>query len=336
MLRRMRRFPQCPPSSMKGSRAQVIWARDICKKLLENHIHIRETCDVLALLTDTLDGAHLCEWYFDHLLRHQHRAVWWIEHRHDLSCVWFIQEYMRRYLHASPEATECAVCLAQNEALLIPEKPLYAGAVTLSVEKDSLKPDVGLCVMRYETHPVFSVLAREMGMTFNAMRSRYERAVNPDSGPLEERAAEMGARLLLAGFSVLIYDEALRARVCSGDFGWESGRWVDVSGDANYLRLYFSHDKRLFALARSMGAFWNGKHIEIGVWHVHEIRDFAKLYSFRITEAASSLMDQWQTLFLRGKVVNPASPPTDSSAGDPLEGILESGDAILEDLIDDD
>ncbi len=326
-----------PPAAMLGSARQISWAREIYRCLIENHVRVRETCDVLALLTPDLDGAQLAEWYLKHLSRHQRRAEWWIVHRNELCAAWFMAEYIRVHLHAGEEMSneqelEDAV---YQEALLLPQTPQYPGAVTLSIEPYNDAPCLGTCALRYEQCPDFTALAHDVGMSWNASSCSYQRVIDETSSPLTDRAAEIGSRLLLNGFSVLVLDESVRDKICSGLFGWEYGRWIDCGSESAYLRLAFPKDRELFALARSMGAFWNGKQIEIGVWHADALKEFARLYDFRFTAAALARVEEWQHLYLRGKVVIPAKPPREPALKDPLQHILDSDNPIPEDLIDD-
>ena len=93
-----------PPQPMTGTHRQIAWAREIYRRLLDDHARIRENCDVLALLTESMDGRALAEWYLDHVARKQRRAVWWIVHRNELTAAWFMSDYIRRYLSAAPTA----------------------------------------------------------------------------------------------------------------------------------------------------------------------------------------------------------------------------------------
>ena len=250
-----------------------------------------------------------------------------------------MSDYIRRYLSAAPTAEACLQIenAVREEALLCPEKPLYPGAVELIMEPDGDELRQGQCLLRYERNEAFSRLARDMKMSFDPTMGAYLRRIDEYAGPLPERCAEIGSRLLLAGFRILIMDEAVRTMICTGSFGWEYGRWILPGESPARLRLVFPHDQALFQRARTLGAFWTGQQIEIGVWHAEDLMEFARLYEFRISSEARIQMDSWREMYLQGKAVRPGKPPEDGwQRGDPVREILESDPPIPEDLIDED
>lgn len=341
MNRRRRGAPRqytLPPGPLTGTHRQVSWAREIYRRLLDDYTRILENCDILALLTDDMTGKSLAEWYIRHLSRRQRRAVWWIHHRSELSSAWFMGDYIRKNLHIfgpepSPHFLETQV---RYEALLCPADPKYPGAVDLITEPDSESSPYGLCLIKYEQNSAFIELANLLGMKWSAARRAYIREITGTSAPLIDRCAEIGSRLLLAGFRIMVLDEEIRTAICTGRFGWEHGRWVLTGSSPTRLRLVFPRDRELFQRVRRMGAYWNGRHIEVGVWHTDAILDLARLYKFRITQLALDQMLRWQEMSLNGVCVCPQPPDEESISGDPIRQILEGDDSIPEDLIDED
>lgn len=327
-----------PPEPMQGTRRQIAWAREIYRRLLGNYTRIAENCDVLALLTPEMDGRTLAEWYLDHLARRQRRAAWWIVHRNELTAAWFMSDYIQRYLNGVSGLAECCHLESEvrEEALLCPEEAVYPGAVELIMENDVHNRLVGHCLLRYERNAAFTSLAHEMNMTWEPRRSAYVRRIDGVTGPLDERCAEIGSKLLLAGFRILVLDEEVRTMICTGAFGWEHGRWILPGSTPTRLKLIFPNDKLLYQRALTLGAYWTGRSVEINVWHADDLVDFARLYDFRISDEARRLLEKWQDMCLRGRTVHPKEPPRDACGPDPVSLILENDAPVPEDLVDED
>lgn len=326
------------PAPFVGTRLQISLARKIYAQFLNCRIQIIENCDILSLLTDKMDGKMLAEWYLEHLSRKQRRASWWIEHRDELTKAWFIGEYIQKYLLVPPscETLETEKALVWNESLLCPENPLHLGAVELVMEADADFPEHGVCLLRYERNASLSLLARQMDMVWRPEKNAYCRRIEGVSAPLLDRCAEIGSRLLQAGFCVLPLDARVHSAICSGKFSWEYRRWILPGSEPTRLRLVFPHDKELYRRVCSLGAFWNGRQIEVGIWHTDALYDLARLYGFQISPEASIQMERWEELRLHGKTVYPESPPEfNSTDDDPVQRILTNDASIPEDLIDD-
>lgn len=324
-----------PPGPMTGTPLQIAWAREIYRRLLRDHVRIRENCDVLALLTDRMTGRELTEWYLDHVGRRQRRAVWWIAHRNDLSSAWFMEEYISRYLNqntAQPAPVSENACM--RECLLTPEQPAHPGAVELISEPDDDNPACGLCMARYEKNSAFGLIMSELRMTWDPQRRMYVRRISGPDAPLPDRCAEIGSRLLMAGFRIYVPDEAVMIAICTGRFSWGYDRWILPGCSPTMLDLVFPKDQALYRRACSLGAHWNGKSIEINLLHAEELLDFARLYEFRISSEARKMIDSWLENRLQGVVVRPNPPTLHCVCEDPVQRILLNNEPVPEDLID--
>lgn len=333
---RRRRLP--PPVHMMGTGKQIAWAREIYRRLLADAVRVRENCDILALLTDKMDGHALAEWYLTHTARRQRRAVWWINHRNDLAAPWFISAYMERYLGEDlyRPGLNSLIAAVREEALLCPEEPLFPGAVELIMEPDPDKSETGACILKYEKNEAFGNLVRGLDMEWDKTFGGYVRRIEGPFVPLTERCAEIGSRLILSGFRVLALDEEVRIRITTGNFGWEHEKWILPGSTPTRLRMYFPEDRTLFKRAQSMGAFWNGRHVEVAVWREEEIRDFASLYGFRISSGAERCISEWKRREEEGRVVRPHRPRNEEECRDPVREILLGDVQVPEDLIDED
>ena len=323
---------------LSGSPAQILWARQLMGQLARQRAQAEHACECLSATRSGSDAHALAKWYLSHALRHQRRAAWWIANREYLLAPWFIEEYLRAHrpgAHAMPE--EEARAAAWREALLYPEPVRFRGAVEVHALPCDAAETQGQLLLKYEMNPELSRVARNAKFAWNPNRGAYAREIDECSSPLLERAAETCAKLLAAGFRVLVPDARVRKMAVSGDYTREYPRWIRRGRDAFTLELLYEHDPWLHERARSLGARWSGRAMELNWMMSEEAREFAQLYNFRITKSAEEILSRWDTtvknawLWAGVEGVSPGPP-----AGDPLADKLLERVQIPEDLRDDD
>ena len=225
MRRTLRKFPEM---QLFGTPVQIHFARQLMGQLACQRAQATSACESLAAVRCGSDAHALAKWYITHVFHHQKRATWWIANREYLLCPWFIEEYLRAYRPGRHAAADEPACVAAvwEEAMLRPAKARFRGAVEVHALPNAGKEETGQILVRYEMNPELSRVARGAKLRWDHARTAYVRTVDECAMPLVDRAAEVCAKLLTAGFRVLALDASVREKALSGTYAREYPRWI--------------------------------------------------------------------------------------------------------------
>jgi hypothetical protein len=161
-------------------------------------------------------------------------------------------------------------------------------------------------------------------------------------GPIEDRAAELGATLMKCGYIVNFRQASVRDKVVSGGWAPEHMRWIIavVQGEhAGKLFVRWNRDKEdLYNKAlRIPGAKWVR---DFGMVfrpdEVESIRDFARLHDFRFTSAAEGILADALRARENQLTVTPVVHAVSSAPAGRAELRAEDAGDVDPDLIDGD
>jgi hypothetical protein len=189
-----------------------------------------------------------------------------------------------------------------------------------------------------EKHDGFNDIVRGVGLRWRA--PNWSRDLDGDAGKPADRLAELGHRLLDAGFVVVIQDAAVRAAAASGQYEVEYRRWVKArtKGEfAGWFALVWPWGEDFFKAAmRISGARYDKPVVIVPPEHYAEVEDFAGHNGFQISKGAMKVRQAAREFRERALVVD-VPPP-----GQPLPTVngrrkLEIPDDIQidPDLLDD-
>jgi hypothetical protein len=267
-----------------GSERQVPWAETIRQQIL---IGLDEL--VYRLPEERRGDINLLE-AIEHI-KSKTDASWWIDRRG-------VSEYQLKQLleEASKEAeTEKADTLAKPladeakiEATVRPENPKTETVAEIRALADAIE------ISFPERREDFRQIVKGLGFSWSTIR--WERKIYPKNGMIEDRAAEVGNKLLAAGFPIRIYDETIRQRAINGEYEPECKRWIQirVSGEhEGWLVLSWEgYNDSLYRAAKKIaGARWSRPSIVVPVENYEEVLDFAQMYGFKISEKAQAAID---------------------------------------------
>lgn len=338
MRRTLRKFPEM---QLFGTPVQIHFARQLMGQLACQRAQATSACESLAAVRCGSDAHALAKWYITHVFHHQKRATWWIANREYLLCPWFIEEYLRAYRpgrHAVADEPAC-VAAVWEEAMLRPAKARFRGAVEVHALPNAGKEETGQILVRYEMNPELSRVARGAKLRWDHARTAYVRTVDECAMPLVDRAAEVCAKLLTAGFRVLALDASVREKALSGTYAREYPRWIRRGKNPFTLEFLYAHNPWLHERVRSLGARWSGQAMEVNWMLTEETQEFAQLYNFRITEDAQEIFERWHRTVKNARIWEETGaeeallPALD---GDALAERLCARIEIPEDLRDDD
>lgn len=291
-----------PP--LEGTEAQVLWAESIRQEALK-FIHDYYTGDPYGLndFDDYLKGLESIK---------QHTpASWWIDNRQvfynvDRTGDLLLEEAKRAKLEESAPPAEI-VEQAKVEATVYPEKRVTDLVVEISVSDNEVSAYLP------ERSDVFREIVKGLGYDWGS--GRWRKPIKVTNGPASDRAAELGNRLLAAGFPVRIYDAEIRERAVNGKYEPECRRWIMVRKQgydyAGWLAIWW--DRRegdFYDTARKIaGARWSKLCMVVPPENYEEVLDFAQMYGFQVSEAAKKAIETAKAMKARTLVPNTPSKP---------------------------
>ena len=163
----------------------------------------------------------------------------------------------------------------------------------------------------------------------------WVRQIPERAGNVQDRAAELGYRLLLAGFCVEFPDETLAQQAASGDYTAEQTRWVSrriVGEYKDWFMIEWGRNEDFYARARRLrGSRYSPPGIVIPATYYEEVLDFAEAHDFRLSPGAQALAAEARARFEQAVIVAPA--PRKNTTPKPPTEVAEIG--IADELKDD-
>lgn len=293
--------------ALTGTEKQIAWAETIRHAKLDT---------AGKALSGELTGAHLSAFWGDadltdpdlpfvvDALQAQTSASWWIDHR-DLKVSAILFELADKLLPTRPTDLPPAAIDARVESTLRP-----AEEITPVVTE--IRPlDGRIDVILPERHEAFRTLVKALGYTWNG--TTWTRSIDGCSGPVADRAAELGNRLLAAGFPVCIHDPLIRQWAIDGTFTPEQRRWVKllVSGEhAGKIFITWGKDDDCYEAAKALpGARYVKPGIAVPADRYEAIFDFALAHGFSIGAKATEALDAARAAYERAVIATPAKAP---------------------------
>lgn len=274
-----------PP--LTGSEKQVAWAETIRKQkiaTLDEAIQHRE-------MSDRVDKDR----FFAAVesLKNKSEARWWIDNRDTHVDRLMKIEYDKTEKPLPPEEkqiAEEAKTEAMKEATVRPEKPITETVAEIRAGEKFVE------VSFPEKREDFRQLVRfKLGYSWNKEKLVWRRDLKVTNGSAHDRAAELGNRLLAAGFPIRIYDETLRVHAVYGTFDPESKRWIAKRTSGKYegwfVISWTREDDFYKAAKRLRGSKYDKPSVVVPAEQFQEIIDFAEMYQFSLSDGAKTLID---------------------------------------------
>lgn len=305
---------------LRGTEKQIRWAMVIRQKFIENAE--KYDCDNNEKKQQALDET--VEYY----LTTKTKASWWIDNEFYAShflVEHLIVEMLKERKAKETEETKREIAA---EATVYPENAVSGAPVEIKIADDKVSAI-------YEKNEKFREIVRSLGYSWSG--KAWEREIKETTGLAVDRAAELGNKLLNAGFPVTILDNEARQKAIDGTYEPECKRWIRlrITGDhAGKLAITWGHSDDLFNIARRLpGAKWVSKAMVVRPDHYEEMEEFARLYGFRFTKAAAEAIEAAKQARASATVIKPAVV-TEEKPKNGLNEILNSSADVLEDLKD--
>lgn len=279
------RQQELPP--LQGTAPQIAWA---------------ETIRIRLLAVLDVEAPHLPESRTPRVLQaidalyNETSAHRWIEWRDDsipyiLASIIEAQEkrhVMQSEARRAQDALKHAVLAA---ATMRPLQPVTEAIAEIHVNGQTIT------VLSPERREDFRELVRfELGYTWE--NGRWHRQIAAQHGTVEDRAAELGHRLLAAGFPVCILRDDIRSKAVAGDFAPECTRWIRTRLTGEYTGWFAIHwgwHEDFYAAAKRLKRSRYAKPaVVVPPEQWEEVLDFAHLYDFRLSALAQEVAEQAQ------------------------------------------
>lgn len=313
---------------LTGSEKQVAWANTLRQALIEGFERMLDgsISESVAKRHDiTIERLRVL---LDHILTTKTSASWYIESRG-----FGIAEVIS-WLDAMPkeqqiETEKPIIEEIKKESTVWPENCQYK-------EPAEIKVDDTKVTITFPKDETFRKIVK--GLEFEWGSGYWFRKIDKFNGPASDRAAELGNKLLNAGFPVTITDNIIRQNAISGNYQPEQKRWIYIRTKGDYEGRFAinwgERDEKLYNMARKLpGSKWSSPSVIVKINYWQEVEDFARLYGFKFSEGALEAIEVYKKSLDNIEKVVP-SEFKEENPPDGLREILNSGDDILDDLKD--
>jgi hypothetical protein len=306
---------------LEGSEKQVAWANTLRQDLID----YIDTLDRRAL--ECIDSSEKEKYDVLDYIMSQTKASWFIDNRPHGMLSWI--ESRLTAIRAWKAALEVNPLVEEVKAdsTVQPEDCQYKEPAEIKVSSEKI-------TVRFPKDEDFRELVKSLGYTWGD--GYWYRKITKFNGPADDRAAELGNKLLNAGFPITITDNIIRQNAVNGNYQPEQKRWVMNRMHGTYKGWFAicwsGHDENLYKVARKLpGSRWDESSVVVKVNYWQEVQDFAELYGFKFSEMALEAIEAYKNVEITK--VKPAESKEEIQA-DGLKDILNSGDDILDDLKD--
>lgn len=278
---------ELPP--LQGTEARVLWAESI---------RLEQIRDLEAELERWLQDNVLDEQEKQELqealeyIFGQTSASWWIDRRtHGPARLLRDAVQVLRRKRATPagsQATEEAA-RAKAEATVRPEAPKTETVAEIRTSGSTIE------VVFPEKREDFRELIR-FKLGFKWSGTSWMRQIGQFNGDIADRVAEVGHRLLAAGFPIRIYDPELRQRAIEGQFEPEPRRWIKRATSGPYtgwFQIVWPREDNLYGAARRLpGSRYYQGAVYVPAEQYQQVLDFAEVHGFRLSQGAQELAEE--------------------------------------------
>ena len=292
---------------LEGSEKQISWATTLRQEFIEKSE--RSTSKEEGIMV------------FDYILKNKTKASWWIDNRYAE-----FYEIIEKTKEEIP--TEQDLIQKQNEieikkeATVYPENKITNAAVEIKIETDKI-------TVFFEKNETFITVVKSLNYKWEGI---WKRTINELTGSAEDRAAELGNKLLAAGFPIIIIDEEIRKNAIAGNYEPECDRWIMKAGDDSYLKIkMYEYNEKIYKCSRKIpGSKWDNGTI-VNIVHFEQIEEFAELFEFKFTKEVAKMLEEYKKQISQIKTVKTINKKP-SKPVDGLQDILESSSDVLDDL----
>jgi len=311
---------------LQGTEKQVAWANTLRQKMIDK---INEGIK----LHEDIKKPKIAENYriaLDYMINNKTTAKYYIDNRGESILDLSKQLYKENKEDTEKVVKEVAERDVKSESTVKPEDAKTEMVAEIIVKKEEVK------VVFAEKDDDFRKIVKSLGYKWDSI---WCKNITELTGSAEDRAAELGNKLLNAGFPICIMDETIRNNAINGVYEEECNRWILIKISGKYkdrfiIKWWEKNDKLYRVSRRLPGSVWENGTI-VRMEYYKEVEEFAELYGFKFTKATLKAIEEYVATKENIEVIAPAKVEKEEPK-DGLKEILESSTEILDDLREDD
>lgn len=327
---------------LQGTEKQVAWANTIRQNIIERLDELaqneRDIREFNFLYDCKLQGEDILK-IRDFIIENKTKASYFIDARNE-NIYRILKNEMKEALKtdeekAKEEIEKMIETEIKAEATVQPKEKKYDTVAEIKVTDDKVS------VYYPKNQEFYDIVKKQLGFKWSG--SCWEKKISFRTGPAEDRAAELGNKLLNAGFPIMILDPDIRQKAITADYEPEHHRWISklVSGKyEGWFAIQWPYGEDFYSKARSLPeSKWNSPNVVVKPEYYKEVEEFAELYDFRLSPGAKEIIKEQQEkeriIEEKALKVDPEKPKEKGYNDNGLQNILNSSDEILDDLKDD-
>lgn len=252
------------------------------------------------------------------MLNKYKRASWWIDNRNNIYST-FIDTTTD-----NPQAQEESPEIHSDDAVIAkPQEQAHDGVADIEVSEKCVSAS-------YQKDDDFRKVVKGLG--YRWIDGAWRMSIDFSTGNAAERAAELGNKLLNAGFAIRIQDPDTLKRAIAGEYEPMTYRWVSKSPKTGKFVISWGKEDDLYSKAKKLpGARYVSPSIHVPAKEWVSVMDFAETYDFKFSPGAQEMISEMQGATV---TVTPAASKNARYDERPLEDVLNSSRDIIEDLKD--
>lgn len=282
---------------LSGSEKQVAWANTLRCKAIERYENQIEKIEQSVEKSDTkfkFYGFSTTREEFSeamtYILETKTTAKYWIDSRYDDTFINYIEEY-RNYKKKNDIPAEVKKELEDLKVQLTitPENALKEGVVKIKYNDKNT-----LLSAAYIKNNDFIQIVKSLDYKWDG--SNWTKEINEYTGAIDDRAAELGNRLILAGFTVQFVTEDSKELAITGTFKKENDRWIKYLSRENALVISWNgRNDNFYKNAKKLpGAYWELGRMLVNIEFYQKVQTFAKKMQFSFSKAATDAIAQYK------------------------------------------
>jgi excisionase family DNA binding protein len=212
-----------------------------------------------------------------------------------------------------------------------PEQPTTTQVATITTDRDTVM------VQLPGPNETLNAVFKRLGYRWEGAQG-WTKRLGATTGPAEDRIAEVGHQLLLAGAAVVFPSEALANRATTGAYTPEHHRWIERASDTEVRVRWPRHEDWYERAKQIYGSTYQKPFVVLPATSYDEILDFAERHDFHITDRARAVLAAARARYEAMLVVRPMPVTTDAhtvtTTDEPVHHTIHP--EFLDDLDDDD
>lgn len=301
---------------LTGTEKQVAWATTL------RHDALNEIADQMP------DEFLPVFWDFAvEFMNEKRSASWWIDNREWLKRTIFpkVRERMKNPPAAANRAAAAQEAMNDAATIAEPQEKTHEGIVDICVGDTRVSAE-------YRKNDDFMAIVKGLDYHWDRDLSAWFLPMGVTTGSAEERAAELGNKLLNAGFSIRIQNPETLQNAIHGNYEPRTSRWIMLRTDEEYFTIVWGCKDDLYRQIMSLpGAKYHGSNVTVPSNEYETIIDFAERYDFKFSKGAAAFIKRMKA---GTEVVVPEPARNAAYEEHGVEEILNTSREIIDDLRD--